>query len=143
MVTERGPGLPLYPVASGQANTFRAYVEAIRGERYSIRVRNHSPYRVGLVIAVDGRNIISGKKSFLQPQERMYILDPHGWGYYDGWRSSNNQVNTFYFTDAGGLTPAPGEIIPPWGSSPWRLFRNEDRRIRRSMNAGGPMSKGT
>ena len=102
VVTERGPGLLLYPVASEQPNTYRAYVEAIRGERYSVRVRNHSPFRVGLVIAVDGRNIISGKKSFLQPQERMYILDPHGWGYYDGWRSSNNQVNTFYFTDAGG-----------------------------------------
>jgi hypothetical protein len=92
----------LYAVASGQPNTLRAYVEAIRGERYSIRVRNHSPYRVGLVIAVDGRNIISGKKSMLQPQERMYILDPYGWGYYDGWRSSKEQVNTFYFTEAGG-----------------------------------------
>jgi hypothetical protein len=102
VVTERGPGLQLIPVASGQPNTWRAYVEAVRGERYSIRVRNHSPYRVGLVIAVDGRNIISGKKSLLQPQERMYILDPYGWGYYDGWRGSKDQVNTFYFTDAGG-----------------------------------------
>lgn len=102
VVTERGADLPLFAVASGQTNTFRAYVEAIRGERYSIRVRNHSPYRVGLVLAVDGRNIISGKKSLLQPQERMYILDPYGWGYYDGWRSSKERVNTFYFTDAGG-----------------------------------------
>jgi hypothetical protein len=111
VVTERGPGLPLYRVDSGQPNTYRAYVEAIRGERYSIRVRNYTPYRVGLVVAVDGRNIISGKKSFLQPQERMYILDPYGWGYYDGWRSSSSQVNTFYFTDAGG------SYAGAWGDS--------------------------
>jgi hypothetical protein len=98
---DRGYYMPLIPVSSDQPRTYRAYVEAVRGERYSVRVENRSPYRLGLVIAVDGRNIISGKKSFLQPKERMYILDPQASGLYEGWRTGRDRVNRFYFTDAG------------------------------------------
>jgi hypothetical protein len=97
---DRGYYLPLFPVSSEQPHTYRAYVEAVRGERYSVRVVNRSPYRVGLVVAVDGRNVISGEKSFLRPQERMYILDPYGSGLYEGWRTGRDRVSRFYFTDA-------------------------------------------
>jgi len=54
---------------------------------------------VGLVIAVDGRNIISGGKSWLKNNERMYILEPYGSGEFSGWRTSRDNVNRFYFTD--------------------------------------------
>jgi hypothetical protein len=84
-----------------QAGTHRAYVEALKGERYAVRVTNRTGERVGLVIAVDGRNIISGKKSHLRPDERMYILPPHGSGTYEGWRTDRDTVNRFYFTDPG------------------------------------------
>jgi len=40
-----------------------------------IEVKNRLNRRVGLVIAVDGRNIISGTKSWLRNNERMYILN--------------------------------------------------------------------
>ncbi len=83
------------------SNTHRAYIEAVKGERYGIRVRNNSGKRVGLVIAVDGRNILSGQKSNLQSNERMYILNPYDSGSYEGWRTGKNVVNKFYFTDAG------------------------------------------
>jgi len=62
-------------------------------------VRNTSNHRVGVVIAVDGRNIISGKKSYLKSNERMYILNPYQKSTYKGWRSGKNRVNEFYFTD--------------------------------------------
>jgi hypothetical protein len=52
------------------------------------------------VIAVDGRNIISGKKSYLRNNEKMYILNPHDSADYEGWRSGQNQTNRFYFTNA-------------------------------------------
>ena len=95
--------LPEY-LAAGRvrpADTHRAYVEALQGERYSVRVSNRTGERVGLVIAVDGRNIITGKKSHLRPDERMYILPPHGSATYEGWRTDRDTVNRFYFTDPG------------------------------------------
>ena len=87
-------------IHSGRDNTYRAYLEAHRGEHYAIRVSNNSSDRIGVVIAVDGRNIISGKKSNLDFNERMYVLRPHESAEYTGWRTGRNQVNRFYFTDA-------------------------------------------
>ena len=97
--------LPEYPVGADHAN-YRAYVEATPNEHYRIRVHNNSPQRVGVVIAVDGRNIINGKPSWLRNDERMYILEPYGRAEYDGWRTGANQVNRFYFTDAGNAYAA-------------------------------------
>ena len=94
--------LPEYRIVPrGHYNTHRAYLMAVQGERYAIRVTNNTGDRVGLVIAVDGRNIVSGKKSNLRPDERMYILPPHGSGTFEGWRTDRNTVNRFYFTDPG------------------------------------------
>lgn len=81
--------------------THRAYLEARKGEHYSIRVRNRTNKRIGIVIAVDGRNIISGKKSHLANNERMYVLGPHQSASYKGWRTGQDKVNRFYFTSAG------------------------------------------
>lgn len=96
---------------------YRAYIQATPNERYRLRVTNNSDQRVGLVIAVDGRNIISGKKSYLRNTERMYILNPHDSADYEGWRSSRDQTNRFYFTTvsdsyaaAWGDTSAMGVI---------------------------------
>ncbi len=78
----------------------RAYLEAVPDARYQIEVRNRSNRRVGLVIAVDGRNIISGDRSDLRPNERMYVLEPGKRGRYEGWRTGRDQVNRFVFTQA-------------------------------------------
>ena len=51
------------------------------------------------MVAVDGRNIISGKQSWLRNDERMYILEPYGQGEFKGWRTSLDSINRFYFTD--------------------------------------------
>ncbi len=53
--------------------------------------------RVGVVVAVDGRNIISGKQSWLRNDERMYILEPYGVGEFKGWRTSLDSINRRYF----------------------------------------------
>ena len=60
---------------------------------------NRTAERVGVVIAVDGRNIISGKKSDLKHTEDMYIVDGYGQARYDGWRTDRDTVHRFYFTD--------------------------------------------
>ena len=77
----------------------KQYLEARRGANYGICIRNMTPERIGVVIAVDGRNIISGKKSYLKNSEAMYIVNSYGHGRYDGWRTASDTVHKFYFTD--------------------------------------------
>lgn len=97
--TDNGQSLPLYPKAACGPKK-KVYAEAVKGDEYKIVVCNLLPRRVGLVIAVDGRNIISGTKSWLRNSERMYILSPYETGEYRGWRTGSDRVNRFYFTDA-------------------------------------------
>jgi hypothetical protein len=99
VVDARGELLPQFPVSRGSARTQRAYLAAERGQRYRIRVRNRAGGRIGIVIAVDGRNIISGAKSDLLASEPMYVLDPWASSSYSGWRADLDGVNEFYFTD--------------------------------------------
>jgi hypothetical protein len=51
------------------------------------------------VVAVDGRNIIDGKKSDLERNERMYIIGPHETNTFEGWRTGMERTNRFYFTE--------------------------------------------
>jgi len=83
----------------GGIHIIKHYLEARRGENYGIRIRNMTPERIGVVIAVDGRNIISGKRSDLTNDEAMYVINSYGYGCYDGWRTVGDTVHKFYFTD--------------------------------------------
>jgi len=129
IVDDRGREFPQYPlVESGGRHTERAYLEAERGENYSIRVRNRGRERIALVIAVDGRNIISGEKSYLDSDEPKYVLGPRESAEYEGWRTGRNRVNRFYFTkaadsyaDAFGDRSAMGVIAVA-------VFREKPRR---------------
>jgi hypothetical protein len=98
IVTDDGRTLPTYPV-NMHHGVRKVYAEAIKGNHYRIEVNNRLNRRVGLVIAVDGRNIISGTKSWLKNNERMYILEPYGSGEFAGWRTAQDSINRFYFTD--------------------------------------------
>jgi len=98
IVTDDGRTLPTYPVMTKHALK-KVYAEAVKGDHYRIEVRNRQDRRVGLVIAVDGRNIITGEKSWLKHNERMYILEPYGTGELAGWRTGQERINRFYFTD--------------------------------------------
>jgi len=162
VVSDRNGVLPLYPADSnGKRNTFRAYLEAERGEQYGIRVVNRTGRRIGVVVAVDGRNIISGKKSYLKSGERMYILGPGESAVYDGWRTSQNVVNRFYFTGPGdsyaaafGDRSAMGVIavavyrekeVPPirtWRDREAGGKAGEDRRMADDSAPASPMGAG-
>lgn len=97
---ERG-ALRQFPTRSGSHRTERSYVVAREDERYSVRIQNNTDETVAVVIAVDGRNVISGSRSYLGHKERMYILKPWQTREYSGWRTGSNRVNRFYFTNAG------------------------------------------
>lgn len=102
IVADDGQALRQFDVTrGGERSSRRAYLEAAKGQRYGIRVRNRTSGRIGLVLAVDGRNIISGKRSHLSRTEPMYILNPYQSATYDGWRTSDTQVHRFFFTESG------------------------------------------
>lgn len=86
------------PVES-RDGALRSWLQAERGARYQVRVRNTSGGRLGLVIAVDGRNIINGRKSELTRDEPMYVIGAWDTQDFAGWRASLDAINEFYFTD--------------------------------------------
>jgi hypothetical protein len=101
IASDEGWVFPAYPAKGSREGNWRSYVEARRNSRYGIQVVNNTGRRIGLVVAVDGRNIISGDRSYLSSSERMYVLDPHGSATYNGWRTGRDRVNRFYFTNEG------------------------------------------
>lgn len=125
--------------ATARDGAHRSWLQAEKGARYEVRVRNASGERLGLVIAVDGRNIINGKRSELARTEPMYVLDAWTVQNYSGWRASLEAVNEFYFTDwkdsyaeAFGDRSARGVIavavyreVPPPGPA-WQPYRENE-----------------
>src|SRR5271157_1214014 len=64
VISDNGTEFPKYrtsPNASPQGTYY--YLEAFKDEKYSLKVTNRSGSRIGVIIAVDGRNIITGEKS--------------------------------------------------------------------------------
>ena len=98
VITDNGWALPFYP-AKSRHDLKKVYAEAFKGDHYRIVVHNKLNRRVGVVVAVDGRNIISGEKSWLKNTERMYIIDAYSTNEYSGWRTGQDKINRFYFTD--------------------------------------------
>lgn len=102
IISDRGDEFSVMPFKdfeTGCTHVIKRYLEAKRGKNYSVVIRNNMPERIGVVIAVDGRNIITGKKSFLKNNEMMYIVGPYGYTRLEGWRTDEDTVHRFYFTD--------------------------------------------
>ncbi|MCK5897334.1 MAG: hypothetical protein KAG20_11035, partial [Cocleimonas sp.] len=112
----------------------RAYVQAKRGKRYSLRVRNASNRRVGVVIAVDGRNILTGKKSWLRKNEKMYILNPYETTVYKGWRTGKNHINRFFFTASGQSYASAWQDKSAMGVIAFAVFNEKPRIMYRQDN---------
>jgi hypothetical protein len=77
----------------------RRYVQALRGHTYALRLTNRTSGRIGVLIAVDGLNVVSGERSTLRRDEAMYVLDPWESATIRGWRTSLEQVRQFVFVD--------------------------------------------
>jgi len=73
------------------------YVEAIRGEEYSLRLTNPSPYRVGVALSVDGLNTIDGKHSDAAHAAK-WVLQPYESTVISGWQVNESTARRFFFT---------------------------------------------
>lgn len=102
IISDNGSVFRNFPASDHWKNETRIlkkYLEAKKGENYGIMIRNNSSERLGVVIAVDGRNIITGSRSDLRNNETMYIVNAWEQVRYDGWRTTDNEVHRFYFTE--------------------------------------------
>jgi len=91
------------PLLAARDASGRFYFEARAGRAYAVRVANHSPERVGVLLAVDGLNAVSGERepgpSASSRPGRMYVIDPWGDVTVRGWRTSLDEVRRFTFVD--------------------------------------------
>lgn len=95
-VLVEGRSAPLY-VAPAQLD--RRYFEAFRGRRYALRIQNRTGERIGVLIAVDGLNVVNGERTRLHNDEPMYVLGPWESATIRGWRTSLSHVREFVFVD--------------------------------------------
>ncbi|MDH3712351.1 MAG: hypothetical protein OET44_00715 [Gammaproteobacteria bacterium] len=99
VIDDSGRTLKTYPAASEAHDLLRTYLQAEPGARYRLRLHNPNGERIGVVVAVDGRNIISGQRSELAAGEAMYVIGAHRTQIFSGWRTDSDHVQAFYFTD--------------------------------------------
>jgi hypothetical protein len=142
--------IPHKEYRTGRTHVIKQYLEARQGEHYGICIRNMTSDRIGVVIAVDGRNIISGKQSHLKNSEPMYIVNSYGYGRYDGWRTADDTVHKFYFTDmADSYAMRTFSDATAMGVIAVAVYREKDRpqplyEQKRLYNApAGPLSEGS
>jgi len=95
-VSVEGQTTPLYN--SPRADS-RMYFEAREGRNYGIVLHNRTGERVGVVLTVDGLNVIDGRRSQLTNSEPMYVLDPWETATIQGWRTSQHDIRKFVFVD--------------------------------------------
>jgi hypothetical protein len=88
-------------VDGSPASTFwhdgESYVLGHTGERYTIRVLNHSARRVEAVVTVDGRDVVDGKPGDFR-SKRGYLVPAWGQVDIDGWRLSQSRAAAFRFS---------------------------------------------
>jgi hypothetical protein len=84
----------LYPAPDGSG---RYYLEARPGAWYGVTLASRSGERLGVVLVVDGLNVVSGERD--TGRGRMYVLDPWQSVTVRGWRTSLQEVRQFTFVD--------------------------------------------
>lgn len=71
------------------------WIAGLPGNRYAIRLRNHTAQRMLAVVSVDGVNVVSGETA--RPDQAGYVLDPWGSTEIRGWRKSLRDIAAFEF----------------------------------------------
>jgi hypothetical protein len=76
------------------------YVLGQQGQRYTLRITNHTGRRVEAVVSVDGRDVVDGRPADYRGK-RGYLVPAWGTVDIDGWRLSRAQVAAFRFSSVG------------------------------------------
>ena len=76
----------------------RSYVEAPKDAEYEVRLRNSSPDRVAVALAVDGLNTIDARRTSAWNASK-WVIEPYQTITISGWQVSSERARRFYFTD--------------------------------------------
>ena len=110
----------------------RRYFQAFRGRNYSLAVTNNTGRRVGVLIAVDGLNVVNGERTRLSGTEAMYVLDPFERAVIRGWRTSLRDVRRFVFVDEErSYAERTGQANGDMGWIRVLSFREQEPQVRR------------
>ncbi|MBK8252809.1 MAG: hypothetical protein IPK82_09090 [Polyangiaceae bacterium] len=85
---------------SGFKASSKNYVVGEAGRRYTIVVKNATPFRIECVLSVDGLDVLDGKPASFS--KRGYLVDPRSEIEVDGFRTSTTQVAAFRFGSVRG-----------------------------------------
>ncbi len=88
------------------------YAVGEAGARYTVGIENHSAYRYEVVASVDGLDVIDGAEADFN--KRGYLIDPYTSFVIEGWRTGDDTVAAFRFSDMdnsyAGRTGKPRNI---------------------------------
>lgn len=146
IVNDQGDSFAMYPADSRSISQQRAYVKAIQSQNFKLRIKNLSAKRLGLVIAVDGQNIINLERSELRSTEPKYVLSAHQQQDFDGWRISGNKIKRFFFTEEQNSYAASWEDYSAMGVIAVAVFEETSsggqiRRLGMRPNPGTGMGE--
>ena len=105
------------------------YVAGSEGQRYNIRLTNHTHQRVEAVVTVDGRDVVSGELGDYRSQ-RGYVLDPYASVTIEGYRRTLDHVAAFRFSDVPDSYSARRGTPQHVGVIGVAVFREQVRRRR-------------
>ncbi len=131
----------------------KLYIAGTPGNRYTVILRNKTAGRVLTVLSVDGVNVVSGESA--SPNQTGYVLAPFAQTDISGWRKSQYEVATFYFTafpDSYAVRTGRPENVGVIGVAvyrerampiprPWVAPESAVPQERRSSDAAGAMSE--
>ncbi|HXJ19857.1 MAG TPA: hypothetical protein VMT03_06445 [Polyangia bacterium] len=132
------------------AQTFQhgggTYILGQLGDRYTLRVANHSGRRVEAVVTIDGRDVINGQTGNFK--NRGYLVEAWGSVDIDGWRISQQEAAAFRFSSVPnsyaaqmgsarevgviGVAIFPERYIPPVVTPPPRPYAEPRARHQSS-----------
>ncbi|HKE59782.1 MAG TPA: hypothetical protein VKB46_23890, partial [Pyrinomonadaceae bacterium] len=76
----------------------RAYVEALEGAEYELRLTNPYPERVAVALSVDGLNTIDARHTSAWNSSK-WVMQPYETITISGWQMSSERARRFYFTN--------------------------------------------
>lgn len=75
----------------------KIYIEGKNSSNYSIKIKNNGFKKILAIPTVDGLSILNGKEA--SHNSPGYIIEGYNSITIDGWRTSNDNIAKFYFTN--------------------------------------------
>ncbi len=75
----------------------KPFIKVHEGDEYSILIKNPLPVPVGVVVSVDGLNVIDGKRE-TPAKSTKWLLKPYRSMSIRGWQTGKKALRRFYFT---------------------------------------------